>query len=318
MELEEDFNFRDIDIEAEDTPRYNTLKRDVCTRWTSIHTMLVSFIPQVDIVNRWLKYLNRHDLMIDDHEKVFLIHIRDFFEIFKNVITTLEGQKYSTINLCIVILSEIKFNLLENYNQIDNLSILFDHKCILKRLYDTTLEFLNNRFTINDEMLCGSLLDPILQHTKSIGALLLKREVTREEFLLQMFNKYVGEVDQNHSPIKISKNTHLMNLASKHLNSVVCSGISTEIQQFATLSNYDYDVITWWRDIGSIEFINLKKLARIIFQLSATAAEVERLNSTAGRNQTKSRSNITSKRAEKIIMVQYNFETVKDFLKKKK
>ena len=53
-----------------------------------------------------------------------------------------------------------------------------------------------------------------------------------------------------------------------------------EIDQIADLG---LDLLAWWRDIGSVKYPNLSRMARQFLGCPATSAGVERLFSKAGR-----------------------------------
>uniref|UniRef100_A0A336M477 CSON011907 protein n=1 Tax=Culicoides sonorensis TaxID=179676 RepID=A0A336M477_CULSO len=70
----------------------NILKRDVVTRWTSTFEMIKSFVGQVKIVNLWLNYLRKENLVIQPTEEDFIPKLLKYIETFMKVTKTLESK----------------------------------------------------------------------------------------------------------------------------------------------------------------------------------------------------------------------------------
>lgn len=274
--------------------------------------MLKSFVGKVTVINRWLGYLGRTDIEITSLEEQVLPHILEYFDTFSIVTKILEGSKYSTINLAIILLEEIKSQMLQKKRKVFELDISDDFKNDLFSMYEITLNSLKTRFSITDEMIIGTMLDPIFQDCDFIQKYLDQRNQSRSSFLRMMFNKYVGnESNSVQDTAPIQKRSFLQNLAKKYSRNFSLSSLEDEIERFSTIHNYkDDDLLSWWSFVGRHQFPHLAKLARIILQLSATSATVERLNSIAGATLSKYRLHMNHIKAEKIMFVFYNYPHV--------
>ena len=66
-----------------------------------------------------------------------------------------------------------------------------------------------------------------------------------------------------------------------------CTASDTEAERYlkevAQIADLGLDLLMWWRDIGSIKYPNLSRMARQFLGCPATSAGVERLFSKAGR-----------------------------------
>lgn len=130
-----------------------------------------------------------------------------------------------------------------------------------------------------------------------------------------MYEKYVGIQPQIAETVRQvnEKQSFLQNLAKKYANTYARSSLSDEIERFELVNGYvDDDLLSWWASVGLDKFPILSKLARIILQLSATSAVVERLNSIAGSTLSKQRMNMSHQKAEKIMFVHYNYSHVQN------
>lgn len=286
------------------------LRKDVSTRWTSTHEMIQSFIGKFSVINKWLRYLNRTDIALTEAEEQFLPYLSEFFGIFALITKSIEGSQYSTINLSVIFLEELRTQLTEKIENLTEIEIEENFRSDLLFMYESSLSNLEKRLFITDEMVCATLLDPIFQHCHYVQQYLINRNTSRNVFLRKMYEKYVGEYheDNTRSVNLVKKPSFIQNLARKYSKATTASGIDIEIDNFLkTDDESQIDVTSWWGLIGRHQFPILARLARIIFSLSATSANVERLNSAAGATLTKFRCNLHHSKFEKLMIVYYNY-----------
>lgn len=291
----------------------NILKRDVVTRWTSTLEMLKSFIGKSSCVNIWLTYLNKPELHILSDEEEFLPNLVQFFETCGKVTKILENNS-STLNLALVMFVDIREELeAQNLSVVDSDSVL---DAELKRMYNLTLMNLEKRYPISDEMICASLLDPTFQSLPIIKTLLAERNLTKQQFLKNMFTKYVGELPNVSQGSGLTKSNSIREkLATKHGLVSHSVGFQREVSSFETVTHQVDDLLQWYECVGIVQFPLLSQLARTILQLSATSATIERLNSRAGRVITFERTNLSNTKVNKLMIVQYNYPVLKKCLK---
>lgn len=290
-----------------------SLKRDVVTRWFSLLAMVSSFSGQVKIVNRWLGYLNRPDLIITPVEEMAIPFIVQYFEAFTIVTKILEADT-PTINLAVILLGELKTKLDEQKHQLSMIfadEALWPFLCEIKQMYETTLDHIDSRYVLTDEMLVGALLDPMFQHCDYVTTLLTKRHKTKKQLLSEMYRKYVGPLPE-HRSAPLAKKSSVRNQLAQRLGLVSSTNtFDGEVDTFGTVVADNVDnLLDWWATIGVAQFPLLAKLARVILQLSATAATVERLNSKAGKIITPGRASLTSAKCNKIMLVHYNYPMI--------
>lgn len=192
----------------------NVLKRDVVTRWTSTLETLKSFMGMNSCVNIWLTYLQKPELHISSDEEVFLPNLVQFFETCGKVTKILESDS-STLNLALVMYVDIQKELEnQNLSVIDSDSVLHAD---LKQMYNLTLMNLEKRYPISNEMICASLLDPTFQSLPIISTLLAKRKLTKQQLLMNMYTKYVGELPNVSQGSSLKKSNSIREkLATKH------------------------------------------------------------------------------------------------------
>lgn len=310
MEDEDDFVYEEIP-----SANNNRLKKDVPTRWTSCCEMLQSFDGKTMVVNRWLGYLGRSDIEINSSEEQLLPYLLEYYDTFSIVTKVLEGSKYSTINIAVVLLEEIKSQMKQKKEKLYKSDVNDVFKNDLLILYENTMKYLPTRFTITDEMIAGTLLDPIFQDCEFVQDYLVVNNYTRNSFLKKMYEKFVGstaESTQTAQPLQQKKSV-LHSLAQKYSKNFTQSTMDEEIDRFKTIHSYaDDNLLPWWGSVGREQFPILSKLARSILQLSATSATVERLNSIAGATLSKYRLNMNHHKAEKIMFVFYNYPHVQN------
>lgn len=263
------------------------------------------------VVNKWLRYVNRHDLVLSVSEQHFLPILEEYFNIFAIVTKAIEGNLYSTINLAVIFAEELKDQLSTKLETLSLVDIDDVYKEDLRILYEASLENLDKRMNITDEMVCSTMLDPTFQHSNYIKDFLLKRNVSKSGFIKLMFQKYVGDYNdkiETDTTIETTKKSFVQNLAKKYSRNVQNNGIDKEIKKFDNINEFCYDdLINWWSSIGKQQFPILARLARIMLQITATSANVERLNSAAGTTMTKQRCNLHHSKFEKIMVIFYNY-----------
>lgn len=302
---QQDYCRREIEL-SDANVRVTSLKRDVSTRWTSTYEMLDSFMGKIKTINQWLGFLNKHQLLISHTEEQMLPFVLEFYKTFMLVTKVLEGNS-STINLSVIMFEDLKTNLREKKNDIEMTSFVFTKDFIT--LYDLALEHLQLRYQINDEMLTASLLDPVFQKLNYVKELLQERNRTKLEFLELMYNKYVGVVPEPETSASLTKTRSIRDkLALKHGLIGNSNDFKAEVETFDKIVVTEMDsLLNWWGKVGKNQFPLLSNLARIILQLSATSAEIERVNSKAGRVITDRRTSLSNSSCNKIMTVFYNF-----------
>lgn len=295
------------------------LRKDVSTRWTSTFEMVSSFMGKINVINTWLRYVNRTEIAITEDEEQFLPYLIEFFKLFAVVTKSIEGSLYSTINLAVIFSEELNTQLSEKVATLTEIDVNQSFKDDLIFMYETALDNLDRRLQITDEMICATLLDPTFQHSQYVKHLLDDRFMSRKEFLKQMYEKYVGPCEKRLETLieSDSKPSFIQELARKYSKPKNQTTFDIELDSFfKTEDNNHNDLTIWWCKIGKFQFPVLSKLARIILGLSATSANVERLNSIAGATSTKFRQNLHHLKFEKIMMTLYNYRHLNQDIKK--
>lgn len=231
---------------------------------------------------------------------------------FMKVTKALENNA-STINLSLVLFVDLKQEIEAELLNLEDPNTDFEIE--LKNMYGLTLRNLEKRYRISDEMVLASMLDPAFQNLDYIRTYLVGKKMNKTRFIKKMYLKYVGEIPAPKRDELKKACSMREHLAMKHSSKVHSSGtLEKDIEVFETI-NHDFDdILQWYGKVGVYQFPLLSQLARVILQLSATSATIERLNSKARRIITYERTNLSTTKINKMIITQFNFPVLKKVL----
>lgn len=104
---------------------------------------------------------------------------------FFMVVTKILEANTATINLTVIMMVELKSKLNEQKQLLTEIrseesSNPFHSE--IYTMYQLTLENIDKRYQINDEMLLGTLLDPTFQHCEYVNTLLTNKNCTKRIF----------------------------------------------------------------------------------------------------------------------------------------
>lgn len=290
-----------------------SLKNDNITRWNSTLTMLDSFLKNKTIIELILQRLRKYELILEDDELEKCEEMVSILRIFAKATDFLQGQRYPTMNMVLIILADIEKSLKECHSQS---SSNFEQK-ISKIL----LGGFEKRFSANDFMVVAAFLDPSMKKLPIIIKHLEENETTIVDMLKNFQNKFklaptllqpitpatTATTNETHSPIKRMR----LELLQRHNDSEnVQPSLDVEVAKYNLKEGeLVVDPIVWWQQNGQ-QFPQLQKLANIFLSVPATSAPSERAFSSAGLLLTVKRSRLHPVRAKQILFVHDNFDVL--------
>lgn len=199
---------------------------------------------------------------------------------------------------------------------------------LAKRAVQILQDNLDKRFTINEDMIVASFLDPSLQHLRIVQEYLIDHELDMAQLLHEKWVKYELSTDdiatsapKRKVPQERSNDVKRIRLellekhcgaASSSVGISVIDCIQREVNKYTSVEGVVEDPLKWWSENG-IQFPYLCKIAKVILSFQATSAMVERFFSKAGILLTKRKANLNPINLQKILFVHENYNLIKDF-----
>lgn len=154
------------------------------------------------------------------------------------------------------------------------------------------------------------MLDPIFKNCDYIHSYLTEHDTTRHAFLRKMYVKYVGPLQNVTQHSEAQKTESYISKLAKKYSKVERMSFESEVNNFMNTEGYSEEGLLDWWSVHKKQYVLLSQLARVVLQITATSANVERLNSRAGSTLTKFRLALHHNKVEKIMSVYYNFKEI--------
>ncbi|GAB0089617.1 hypothetical protein DMENIID0001_041920 [Sergentomyia squamirostris] len=291
--------------------KYHTLKISVSTRWNSILRMFQSFMEHKDIHIDGLKNLEKYELLPKKHDIEIITEAMNLLKIFADATDLIEGSQYPTVNLALLVYTDIKKRL---------------QQAPPSKMKTLLLQNLDKRFKITDLMLWGAILDPSIQHLSIIEEILDKKKTTRLAFLqsctlLQSpeFNEPLDSQNSDTSELEpgpsVSKRQRLVQEYTS-IQRIAIRSVDEDLERFRRVKENVPDTLDWWRTHGN-EFPFLRKYAVAVLAIPITSAQSERNFSAAGNVCSSKRTNLSPLNVEKILFIKLNYQSLFGEYKKK-
>jgi len=157
-----------------------TLKKDCPTRWNCTLALLQSLCSNRLLVVRCLQNIRAYDKIPEDGEWETMEELSKFLQVFKTATEVLNGEKYPTSGLVVILKAEIERALVDQPT---------DSDCIgeLKR---NMRDHLNKRMPTTELQVCAAILDPSMRNMAALQEYMISNNTTGANFLLEMITKY--------------------------------------------------------------------------------------------------------------------------------
>ncbi|XP_062565444.1 E3 SUMO-protein ligase ZBED1-like [Armigeres subalbatus] len=286
-----------------------TLKTYTVTRWHALLNMLRSLGLNRCGINTILGRIDKPELILTSCEWKLVEDLIIFLQPFETIVTSLSSEKHATINVALLLRSEIEACIRASDD--DSLAIV--------QMKESMNEQFERRFPISDIMLASALLDPRFVNLKSITEILMKKSLSKSDFLARMVLKELKDngVELSNAivtpeAIQPSSTTSICALAIKHSHEheFTDSVIEQECQTYISsvnVSQVKNDVVKFWSDRQK-QFPWLSTLASKYLCVPATSTPSERVFNVAGLTVSARRSSIHPANVNKTIFVHDNYE----------
>ncbi|XP_052125225.1 E3 SUMO-protein ligase ZBED1-like [Frankliniella occidentalis] len=258
----------------------------------------------------------------------------EFLTKFRRVVEILSSDKSCTINLALLLKSELEDVLKEDEND----SIVVGE---LKRRLLARLDF---RYPVDDLLVTSAILDPSCCDLLIVDKYLRERGMTKAEYLAQQVRLHVleshlpQEAQQHHEETpaddahpaqpgpstgrttKRKSNTaeEVLTLSRKHSKNkdgTRAAAIDREIRQYLDACNpsdvTDNDILAYWRRRIN-QYPWLTTAVRRFLCVPATSTTAERVFSIAGLTVTAKRSRLHPDRVDIVIFIHENYEVCRN------
>lgn len=302
-----------------------TLKLDVVTRWNSFLLMLQSLGSNKSSVTKLLKTIDSpHTISVSEWNEIQ--NLTAFLKNFEKITEVLSMQKSTSINVCLLIRSEITDLLEENTG---------DHTSpTIEKMKEHMRAKLDHRFPVTHIVVLAALLDPRYFNLRIIDTYMNETSQTKVTFLKNSLKKYkclenymqrknsadLGNERTIQIPSTSNSNpaVYVANLTRKHSNLQSPSNpdiLDAECNSYlALLPNAllpEDDILQFWKTNANI-YPHISALVRKILNVPATSTPAERVFSIAGLTITKKRSLLNPMNVDRIIFVHDNYGIFKD------
>lgn len=282
-----------------------TVKLDTPTRWHSILAMFESLVANKAALRKLLARLGRPFPCVEDW--CLIEEIVQFLSQFKCAVELLSQQKSSTLNVLIVIRSELLASLQDDMSG----------SSVVRELKREMLERFERRFPLTDVMVTASLLDPRFQNLKAVEEYVTQRGTTKLEFLAKQVRRYIKERDVT-KPIECDTrpNDALTSLARRHSSAPQHWTNEINAECHALLSKpcaQVNDALKFWKGAQN-DLPWLSCLAKKILCIPATSTPSERVFSVAGLVLRSRRANLHPLTVDKLLFIHDNYSLCKSCL----
>ena len=305
---------------SQTTPKFQapkTVKNESATRWFSTLEMCASIDEENRTpVNTIMLRIGRDDLVLSASEWKLLRALVKFLELFRNIVTLMSAEKSCTINIALLMRSEIESCLINDDN--DPLPIA-EMKNFMKQKLD-------HRFPVTDLVVTAALLDPRFHSLNEVEAPLAKKDMSKAQFLVDQMSERLKESDVRLSTTASSTSASsssgssavdLASLARKH-SSIISQETrakEAEAQTYLATSSVssvqDGDVLAYWRE-RLAQYPSLCALVKAVLHIPCTSTPVERVFSIDGIIVNAKRSRLAPNTIDKVTFIHDNYETCKN------
>lgn len=203
---------------------------------------------------------------------------------------------------------------------------------LARRAVDILLERFDERFSLNDDMVLASFLDPSMQHLPIIQEYFEKNNIDVVELLNKKWVKYeltLRADSEKSNPVPTAVNRKELEPAvnapkrirldiEKHCSMEAVMGnspidcIRREFNKYTSIVGVLEEPLSWWQK-NEAQFPHFSRLAKVMLSFMATSAIVERFFSKAAILVTKRKASLNPTTIEKILFIHENYSLVKDY-----